>query len=562
MTSFKKTKEQQITELKLLRNRIAELEKELESNRELCGSLKEREQQLSSLSEATFEGIAITEKGVIIYSNQQFADMFGYNQAELIKKRVIDLVATEHHDLVLQHIKEGYEEAYEFIGLKNDGSRIYLEVRGRQVQFQGRLVRESVIRDITERKHAEEEIRLHSAILKNMTEGVCLVRTSDAVIVYANEKFEKMFGYGPSELNNQPVTIVNYEANKKNAEKVRDEIIEQLTQRGEAKYEVRNVKKDGTPFWCLAHTSTITLPGYGEVWVAVHTDINEHKRAENQTLEQRNLFETILNSSPDLIVLKDQKSVYQSVNSAFCEFIGRPKSEIIGRTDYDLFPAEEAEMYVSDDAKVMETGQPQILDEEVTGNEGIKWLQVAKTPVRNIKNDITGILCSVRDITERKKAEETLQRAHNELELRVKDRTLELQEKNIALKVLLKQREEDKNELEQNILSNLKSLIQPYIRKLKRNNSNLEDVSYLNIIESNLEDIISPFSQKLSSKYLSFTSKEIAIANLIKEGKKDKEIMEIMNLAFDTVKGYRKNIRKKLGIHGTETNLRTKLLSM
>jgi DNA-binding NarL/FixJ family response regulator len=148
------------------------------------------------------------------------------------------------------------------------------------------------------------------------------------------------------------------------------------------------------------------------------------------------------------------------------------------------------------------------------------------------------------------------------LELRVKDRTLELQEKNIALKVLLKQREEDKNELEQNILSNLKSLIQPYIRKLKRNNSNLEDVSYLNIIESNLEDIISPFSQKLSSKYLSFTSKEIAIANLIKEGKKDKEIMEIMNLAFDTVKGYRKNIRKKLGIHGTETNLRTKLLSM
>jgi len=61
---------------------------------------------------------------------------------------------------------------------------------------------------------------------------------------------------------------------------------------------------------------------------------------------------------------------------------------------------------------------------------------------------------------------------------------------------------------------------------------------------------------------MKFTTKEIEIANLIKEGKKDKEIMEIMNIAFDTVKSHRKNIRKKLGIHGKGTNLRNKLLSM
>ena len=94
------------------------------------------------------------------------------------------------------------------------------------------------------------------------------------------------------------------------------------------------------------------------------------------------------------------------------------------------------------------------------------------------------------------------------------------------------------------------------------NNSKLEDITYLNLIESNLEDIISPFSQKLSSNYLRFSSREIEVANLIKEGKKDKDIMEIMNIAFDTVKTHRKNIRKKLGIHGKGTNLRNKLLSM
>ena len=61
---------------------------------------------------------------------------------------------------------------------------------------------------------------------------------------------------------------------------------------------------------------------------------------------------------------------------------------------------------------------------------------------------------------------------------------------------------------------------------------------------------------------MSFSTKEIQIANLIKEGKKDKEIMKIMNMAFDTIKAHRKNIRKKLGITGTKTNLRNKLLSM
>ncbi len=163
---------------------------------------------------------------------------------------------------------------------------------------------------------------------------------------------------------------------------------------------------------------------------------------------------------------------------------------------------------------------------------------------------------------ERMKVEDELQKAHDELELRVRERTLELQEKNIALKVLLKQREDDKKELEHNILSNIKSLIQPHIIKLKRNNASSEDIAYLNIVESNLENIISPFSEKLSSNYMRFTSKEIQIANLIKEGKKDKEIMEIMNIAFDTVKAHRKNIRKKLGIHGKGTSLRNKLLSI
>ena len=170
---------------------------------------------------------------------------------------------------------------------------------------------------------------------------------------------------------------------------------------------------------------------------------------------------------------------------------------------------------------------------------------------------------------ERKKSKEALKRSHNELEIRVKERTSELltankelEESNTTLKVLLKQRENDKERFEENILANIKHLILPYIEKLKKNRSMSDELVYLNLIAINLEEIVSPFSSKLSYKFLDFTPREILIANLIKDGKQDKDIMEILNISLETVKSHRQNIRKKLGIYGKRTNLRTKLISL
>lgn len=176
--------------------------------------------------------------------------------------------------------------------------------------------------------------------------------------------------------------------------------------------------------------------------------------------------------------------------------------------------------------------------------------------------------CSARvvamgNITERRQAEKISQKTLDELEERIKVRTTELEETNTALKILLKQREKDKKDLEDNILSNIKLLILPYLVKLKRMiRSTSKELSYLNILESNLKEIISPFSVKLSSTYLSLTPKEIQIANLIKDGKNNKDIMELLNISFDTVKTHRQNIRKKLDISKKSINLRVYLLSL
>jgi len=121
--------------------------------------LRESEERFSWLSEATFEGIGISDKGQTIDINQQLAKMLGYEPSEIIGLSVMNLVAPESRELVLKNITAGYEGPYEHLALRKDGSTLPVEVRAKSLSYKGRLVRVTAIRDITQRKQAEEEIR-------------------------------------------------------------------------------------------------------------------------------------------------------------------------------------------------------------------------------------------------------------------------------------------------------------------------------------------------------------------------------------------------------------------
>ena len=121
----------------------------------------------------------------------------------------------------------------------------------------------------------------------------------------------------------------------------------------------------------------------------------------------------------------------------------------------------------------------------------------------------------------------------------------------------MKQRIKDKTELEETVLLNVKELIAPFLEKLNKSRLDSKQKVYINIIESNLNEIVAPLAREFSKINLKLTPAEIQVTNLVKQGKTTKEIAELLNLATSTIDTHRNKIRKKLGIKNKKINLKT-----
>ncbi|RJQ71734.1 MAG: hypothetical protein C4519_19430 [Desulfobacteraceae bacterium] len=163
-----------------------------------------------------------------------------------------------------------------------------------------------------------------------------------------------------------------------------------------------------------------------------------------------------------------------------------------------------------------------------------------------------------KEVEERRATEKVLREREAEL---VTEKA-NLQETNTALKVLLKRREVDKRDLEEQILYNLKKLVLPYLHKMQKACTDEGLKAYLSIIESNLGDITCGFSRRLSLEFYGLSAAELKIANFIRQGKKSWEIAGLLNLSIRTVEASRHNIRRKLRLDNQKVNLRTFLMSI
>ena len=194
---------------------------------------------------------------------------------------------------------------------------------------------------------------------------------------------------------------------------------------------------------------------------------------------------------------------------------------------------------------------------------------ITASPIFDDSACLTGIVHVSKDITEKKSAENALKMAYEEMEEKVRERTAQLdfksrhlEEANTALRLMLKAREEDRQELGEKVISNVKHLLLPYIDKLKNSPLSDSQLEWLQILGANMDQITSTFASTLTSHPINFTPREIEIANIVKNGKTNKEIAELLNVSLRAIEFHRANIRKKLGLKKQKTNLRSYLQTL
>jgi PAS domain S-box-containing protein len=375
------------------------------------------------LMQNALEGIHILDdQGNIIETNDAFCRHLGYTKAEALQLSVFDWEAKLTADEVRTNIRKLLDghAVFESVHRRKDGSLVDVEVSLVGVVLEGHKCLYATCRDITERKKAEAELRLHSEIISRAGEGVSLMRASDATILFANPQFEKMFGYAPGELIGMSVSRLNAPTDKAPEETAR-EIIKSLEDTGKWKGEVLNIKKSGETFWTLASVTIFNHPEHGQVWIVAQSDITERKKAEESLRASQEQFRIAQDMSPDgFTILRPVRDAQEQVvdftwvyeNAAIARLNGTDSEAVVGRRLLELFPGHRGTPILRAYQQVAESGETCILDIDYSGESMSKPTSFRLVIVPMSEN----IAILAQDMTARKLAELVL--AQSELNFR------------------------------------------------------------------------------------------------------------------------------------------------
>jgi PAS domain S-box-containing protein len=218
-----------------------------------------------------------------------------------------------------------------------DGNRAVINVSGGPVLdadggIQGAVV---VLQDFTERADRESRLRLDSAIAANIALGVSMVSAATGEIVYANEQWERLFGYEPGELVGRHISVINAPTIVSPEERAQ-EIFDALERDGVWGGEVNNVRKDGSQMWTYVSISRFEHSSHGTVWITASTDITDRKAGDSALHITAERFTAVFEEAPIGIALVDTDERLIDANRVLCGLVGWHRDEMIGRPLQDV----------------------------------------------------------------------------------------------------------------------------------------------------------------------------------------------------------------------------------
>jgi len=375
-------------------------------------ALRESEEKYRSMVELAPDGIVAADmKGVITSVNPAFLRWTGYAKDEIVGKHFTKLGTIRTGDipkyirLLASAVRGKMPQPFEFTYVRKDGTISWGEAHGSLIKADDKTMGfQAILRDITERKKAEEALRESEEKYKELTESISdtfFAMDKNLRYTYWNKASEKLTGISAKDAIGKSLTEVFPDVRGTRIEQL---YLETLGTKQPQSF-VNEFQLEGKDF-VFEINAYPTKDGLS-VFVK---DITERKRAEEALQKSQNKSRTLLENLPQKIFFKDKNSVYISCNENYARDLKINSNEITGRTDYDFYPKELAEKYRADDKRIMESGKTEDIEEDYIQDGQKVFVHTVKTPVKDEKGNVVGILGIFWDITERKRAEEELNR--------------------------------------------------------------------------------------------------------------------------------------------------------
>ncbi|MDD5168253.1 MAG: PAS domain S-box protein, partial [Syntrophales bacterium] len=535
-------------------------------------ALKRSEKKYRSLFEHIPIGLyRLSTDGRFLSANPHAAKILGYVSPEDLMQSVEDITTqiywgSERREEAIRLLQEeGFIENFEVQYRHKDGYPVW-------VSFNARLIKDDhgntlysigAIRDINEHKLAEEALKRSECRYRNLidlaVDGI-VVGTDKGVIIEANECMCKLLGVTREELIGKRMSDLPFTPESLEKSPLRFDLV----LNGE-RIESRRQLKRPDESEVIVEMHTKMMPD--GIYQSIFRDITQRERVEDALLESEAKYRALIETTCTGFVILNPDGVVLDANAEYVSFIGYSQLvDIVGRNVIEWTADHDKKKNAAALKICYRKGVIRNLEIDYADSAGhITPVEINATYIKAGRNK-TEIMALCRNIMARRQVDEELRRHRRNLEDMVSERTVELERKNMALKelnttlkVLLEKREEDKKEMEERFVMNVRNLVLPYVEQMKRGKPDFEQQACLGIIEKHLNVIATPLLTNM--RQFNMTPQEIKVATLVKQGKSTKEIAEILGIASGSIDVHRKNIRKKLGLNERKVNLQSRLES-